>query len=424
MKGSIITKAVMTLSLLGLVLVVAAEEVGLWAYTLNSSSFAGTSAAYRVNPNFTDPSAGSTAAQIASIQAGANEWQTTGGANFQFVYQGTTTGTSLSPDGVNRVFYSNTDGGGALAVCYWWSSGGSTTNFDIAFYDRDGPTNFVWATNPSGGQFDIQGVVTHELGHALGLGHSTVNGATMYPSVQGGSTAARSLEPDDQAGVQALYGLAAPSVTGVSPSSGFVDGGYPVLVSGTGFQAGTQVTFNGVASASVFVLSSTSISCVVPAGSAQGAVSVAISGAGGGDSLPAAFTYDTCRSLSGGTLVPGWNSFECKVPQDAGKPYIAAFSTVSANTPMSTVDPLDTRFFPLGWSDAFYYSINAATIPLWFWNGTYGTLDPSGSATFNFWGFSGPGLSGFQIHTAFITTDATAPSGMSTISNRVTVTFP
>lgn len=56
---------------------------------------------------------------------------------------------------------------------------------------------------------DLQGVACHEFGHALGLAHSTVLGSTMFPAVSIDETTLRSIEEDDQLGIQALYGLAA-----------------------------------------------------------------------------------------------------------------------------------------------------------------------------------------------------------------------
>jgi hypothetical protein len=48
--------------------------------------------------------------------------------------------------------------------------------------------------------------MAHEYGHALGLGHSS-SPATMQPSVSAGSTAIRSIESDDIAGIQCIYGV-------------------------------------------------------------------------------------------------------------------------------------------------------------------------------------------------------------------------
>ena len=55
------------------------------------------------------------------------------------------------------------------------------------------------------GEYDIDGVMVHEVGHVIGLGHSNVAGATMYPSVSACNTANRTLEADDIAGKNALY---------------------------------------------------------------------------------------------------------------------------------------------------------------------------------------------------------------------------
>ena len=61
--------------------------------------------------------------------------------------------------------------------------------------DADEP----WA---AGATMDLYSVVLHEAGHALGLGHSDVPGAVMYPYYR----QATGLTADDVAGIQALYG--------------------------------------------------------------------------------------------------------------------------------------------------------------------------------------------------------------------------
>jgi hypothetical protein len=60
-------------------------------------------------------------------------------------------------------------------------------------------------TDVCSGEYDIDGIMTHEVGPVIGLGHSTVTGATMYPSVSSCNTGPRSLEADDIAGKNDLY---------------------------------------------------------------------------------------------------------------------------------------------------------------------------------------------------------------------------
>ena len=64
----------------------------------------------------------------------------------------------------------------------------------------------AWSTNNKinwGGNFDVRTVLLHELGHVLGLGHSDVTDAVMFASYQG---LRHALHPDDECGIQELYG--------------------------------------------------------------------------------------------------------------------------------------------------------------------------------------------------------------------------
>ncbi|MBA0657017.1 hypothetical protein Goklo_009331, partial [Gossypium klotzschianum] len=52
---------------------------------------------------------------------------------------------------------------------------------------------------------DLESMVTHEIGHILGLAHSSVKEAVMYPSLKPRNKKVN-LKLDDVEGVQALYG--------------------------------------------------------------------------------------------------------------------------------------------------------------------------------------------------------------------------
>jgi hypothetical protein len=62
-----------------------------------------------------------------------------------------------------------------------------------------------WSFGATSGASDFLTVGLHELGHALGLAHSSVKGAVMWPYT--GMNETRVLQDDDVHGIEALYGV-------------------------------------------------------------------------------------------------------------------------------------------------------------------------------------------------------------------------
>jgi hypothetical protein len=84
------------------------------------------------------------------------------------------------------------------------------SNGTYRIYDADIVTNTArdWASageTCSGTEFRIEGVMVHEVGHLLGLGHTSVSGATMYPSVSACNNGPATTESDDEAAIRDLY---------------------------------------------------------------------------------------------------------------------------------------------------------------------------------------------------------------------------
>jgi len=57
----------------------------------------------------------------------------------------------------------------------------------------------------SGREWNIEAIMVHEVGHVLGIGHSSVAGATMYPSVSSCNSSGATIEADDRAALDVLY---------------------------------------------------------------------------------------------------------------------------------------------------------------------------------------------------------------------------
>ncbi len=118
---------------------------------------------------------------------------------------------------------------------------GAITDADILFNGKD----FGFTTDGTAGRFDIQDVAAHELGHLLGLDHSGVAGATMYPYVDPTVILHRSLGMDDIHGLRDMYpSQTFATITGnlkrLSDSTG-VAGGYIVVRDSDGRTVGSAL---------------------------------------------------------------------------------------------------------------------------------------------------------------------------------------
>lgn len=160
-----------------------------------------------------------------------------GGANFDPSFQGLATGIG----GTNDNIHSALDGcdGGTLAFTETPISNGWRIRYYECWAWDDGPGTSI------GFREDIQSVACHEYGHALGLGHTTSNGATMTAFSNGGTTD-RSIAPDDIAGVQFLYGVKSASKPRIDDT---LVVGFNLTINGANFSStGNEVWFTQAAS--------------------------------------------------------------------------------------------------------------------------------------------------------------------------------
>jgi hypothetical protein len=109
---------------------------------------------------------------------------------------------------IGSIFIDGAVGGNVLAHAYQPGTdnifgAGGNINGDMHFDDSN--SWFISDLNGSSfgtGSVDLLTVAIHELGHALGLGHSTAVGSIMEPIYAGPRT---TLEADDIAGIQSIY---------------------------------------------------------------------------------------------------------------------------------------------------------------------------------------------------------------------------
>jgi len=89
-----------------------------------------------------------------------------------------------------------------------------------------------FSTDGTFGTYDLQSTITHEIGHLLGLEHSTLLGSSMFERAgRNGSTgfAGRGLSRDDIAAVRSIYGTTLDDLTCCGSISGKIGGSNPKL---------------------------------------------------------------------------------------------------------------------------------------------------------------------------------------------------
>jgi len=270
------------------------------AFTTIGGSLGTSQRDYRVWNNFSDvksnnntianPDFPGSFGAIMAVRKGGAEWNSdphgnspygSGGANFDFWYAG----EANAAGGFNSNILSVLSGSSGSTLAFM--QGPISNGWTIKFYDG----GIVWTDGPSniGNQvFDIQSVACHELGHALGLGHTNVGGSTMTPSVAPGSTGNRTIGPDDVAGVQFIYGSKSgnkPRIDDVAVANGVA------TITGANFSNnGNEVWFteefpassNGIQISNVSSTNGgTQITINIPANADSGDVIVKNSGSGG-----------------------------------------------------------------------------------------------------------------------------------------------
>jgi hypothetical protein len=115
----------------------------------------------------------------------------------------------VSPDGKNEAELANLGSTNTIAYTITWGIfSGPPSQRELVEWDMVFNTNYPFGNaDVNSSVMDFQNIATHELGHALGLGHppDTCLEETMYAYASYGETKKRTLEAGDLAGLSGLY---------------------------------------------------------------------------------------------------------------------------------------------------------------------------------------------------------------------------
>ena len=149
----------------------------------------------------------SNGSDFAAVQASFQTWQNIPTTSIQFAYKGTTAAGTVGLDGMNLVTFTDTTAPLGTSVIAATFSFFKTENGALLFDEADIAFNpaLAFSTSAETGKFDIQSVLTHEIGHFLGLDHSALISSVMVPFGVPSQLDQRTLAYDDIAGVMEIY---------------------------------------------------------------------------------------------------------------------------------------------------------------------------------------------------------------------------
>jgi hypothetical protein len=159
----------------------------------------------RGNATVTDVDGGATAV-VAAINANVS-WNGAGSGVRATAVKGSVANFQL---GDGNVMLNLSDpihacNGSCLAATFTgYYTGSNITDADIVTNKKN---KLASLAEPDGcsAEYYIEGIMVHEVGHVLGIGHTNVTGATMYPSVSACNNNPASIEADDRAAINDLY---------------------------------------------------------------------------------------------------------------------------------------------------------------------------------------------------------------------------
>jgi len=282
---------------------------------------------YYVNPS-------SISGALTAAQNAAGTCTAVQGSDFSYQYAGTTSSTDRGYNYKNEILWGDIAIEGVLAQASTWSSAGQVVECDIKFNTR-----YSWSTNPGTGQYDIETVCLHELGHWVQLldlygnvqGYPSDTAKAMYGQVSSGQIR-RTLTESDADGARWIYPgqIPAPAIAGITPNSGYTGSAVQITdLAGTGFQNGATVrlTRSGqpdIVATGVSVVSSSRIACTLDlTGKQAGAWNVVVTNPDGQSAtLPQGFTVRTPVTLTAGkdSIIRG-NQFDLTVGGENGRTY-------------------------------------------------------------------------------------------------------
>jgi len=158
---------------------------------------------YRVNLNGAPPGA------LQAVQAAAQTWNDVPGAQVELRYVGSTTSAASVSDGTNVIYWGPLAGSAIGETLYFLrtecdpSCETRPTEFDMRISSTDPITvNAIGTQN-----FDLESLILHEFGHALGLDHTNppTDTTQVMKRVLIGGTHVRTLGSGDQRAVQIRY---------------------------------------------------------------------------------------------------------------------------------------------------------------------------------------------------------------------------